>query len=109
MGTHIVDIGGALYKKRVNKKGQVLSQASMFDNFVSRDDFFKRIRTELDEKQGCKIEGYFTINRVPGSFHISSHAFTEAVRQMKSEGYQFDYSYHLKHLSFGKQEDLIQI
>jgi hypothetical protein len=35
MGTHIVDISGQLYKKRISESGEVLSQTSIFDNFVS--------------------------------------------------------------------------
>jgi len=35
MGTHVVDISGALFKKRISKTGQMLSQTSIFDNFIS--------------------------------------------------------------------------
>lgn len=31
MGTHIVDISGSLFKKRLSQEGKVLSQTSMLD------------------------------------------------------------------------------
>ena len=50
MGTHVVDISGALFKKRISSSGEVLSQTSIFDNFVTYNDFYERIKKELDEK-----------------------------------------------------------
>lgn len=33
----------------------------------------------LDDEEGCMMEGYISINKVPGNFHISTHAFGEPV------------------------------
>jgi hypothetical protein len=34
----------------------------------------------LDEKEGCRVEGTVVINKVPGNFHISSHAYGQVVQ-----------------------------
>lgn len=49
------------------------------------------------------------INRVPGNFHISSHAYREIIYELQNQGLTLDYSYKLNHLSFGKEEDMKSI
>ncbi len=53
MGTHIVDIAGSLYKKRISESGDFISQTSMLDIMHSRQDLFERVKREMDDKQGC--------------------------------------------------------
>jgi hypothetical protein len=40
---------------------------------------FERFRKGIHSKEGCKIYGYMLLNKVPGNFHISAHAFGEAL------------------------------
>lgn len=61
-----------------------------------------RIKRELDEKEGCQLSGFFQINRVPGSFHISSHAYQDIAMALTMQGYRLDYGYTMNHLSFGR-------
>ena len=79
---------------------------SMLDNVVNRQEMYNRVKDELDAKQGCQLQGYFQINRVPGNFHITTHAFGDIVMGLIMKGYIFDYTYTVNHVSFGKQEDL---
>jgi hypothetical protein len=51
------------------------------------------------------MKGYFQINRVPGNFHISSHAYQDILMSLMVSGYTFDFSYKINHISFGKDED----
>jgi len=51
------------------------------------------------------MKGYFKVYRVPGNFHISTHAFGDIVMTLRREGYHFDASYTINHLSFGNKED----
>jgi hypothetical protein len=48
MGTHIVDISGSLFKKKLSREGQVLSSASALDNPMNRLDLLNKVRDELD-------------------------------------------------------------
>ena len=51
------------------------------------------------------MKGYFKVYRVPGNFHISSHAFGDIVMNLRREGYNFDATFKINHLSFGNKED----
>lgn len=42
---------------------------------------------------------------MPGNFHISTHAYGDVVMGLTFDGYIFDYSYKINHISFGKQEN----
>ena len=53
MGTHVVDIAGSLFKKKIDKDGNVISQTSALDHIHNRMDLMNRVKEEIDEKQGC--------------------------------------------------------
>jgi hypothetical protein len=55
----------------------------------------------LEESEGCRIEGTVVINKVPGNFHISSHAYGHVVQQMYMMGKRLDFTHTIHHLSFG--------
>jgi len=59
MGTHIVDIAGSLYKKHLSADGKVIGQQSMFDMVQSKQDLIEKVKRELDQRQGCRLEGFF--------------------------------------------------
>jgi hypothetical protein len=33
----------------------------------------------MEEKEGCNVVGTLIINKVPGNFHLSTHAFGDVV------------------------------
>lgn len=104
MGTHIVDISGSLFKKKLSKTGEVLSSTSALDNIYNRLDLLNKVKEEIEQGQGCQLKGYVEINRVPGNFHISSHAFSDVVMSLMMQGYTFDFTYKINHISFGRDE-----
>ncbi|TNV72109.1 hypothetical protein FGO68_gene1724 [Halteria grandinella] len=67
-------------------------------------DLLNRVKEEISQEQGCQLKGYFEINRVPGNFHVSSHAYSDILMALMMEGYSFDFSYKINHLSFGRDE-----
>lgn len=50
MGTHIVDISGSLYKKRLSESRTVLSQTSMLDHAINRHELLNKVKDELEQK-----------------------------------------------------------
>jgi hypothetical protein len=40
---------------------------------------FEQTIKALDHSEGCQIEGTIIINKVPGNFHLSTHAFGDIV------------------------------
>lgn len=55
------------------------------------------------------MSGFVFINKVPGNFHISMHHYPEAVMQLMSRGYKFDFTHKINHLSFGDLNDIKHI
>jgi hypothetical protein len=53
MGTHIVDIAGSLFKKKLAKDGSVISQVSMLDQIYNRHDLLNKVKESMDSEQGC--------------------------------------------------------
>mmetsp|Transcript_9027 Transcript_9027/g.9375 ORF Transcript_9027/g.9375 Transcript_9027/m.9375 type:complete len:212 (+) Transcript_9027:2-637(+) len=63
------------------------------------------VKSEIDNQEGCQVFGYFYVNKVPGNFHISAHAYGGIVQKIASAGYfRFDMSHRINHLSFGDQK-----
>jgi hypothetical protein len=50
MGTHVVDIAGSLFKRRLNHKGEILSEISMLDKLHNRQDLVTQVKSQLEEK-----------------------------------------------------------
>ncbi len=53
--------------------------------------------------------GTVIINKVPGNFHISTHAFGEVVQRIYMGGKRLDFSHTVNHLSFGNDLMMKQI
>ena len=60
------------------------------------------------KQEGCQLYGYLLVNKVPGNFHISSHAYGAVLGIIMSETglSSFDLSHTINRLSFGKLDDL---
>ena len=84
LGTHKTDVMGELYKHRLDANGKIVSTESALDKQAWRGAIMERVKTEFDAKQGCNMKGFFKVYRVPGSFHVSTHAFGDIVMMLKS-------------------------
>jgi hypothetical protein len=58
-----------------------------------RHDILNQVKEELEAKQGCHLDGSFSINRVPGNFHISTNFYQDLTAGLEQAGYVFDYTY----------------
>ena len=47
------------------------------------------------------MHGDIIINKVPGNFHISTHAYSSVVDALIMRGHRIDFSHRINHLSFG--------
>jgi len=93
MGTHMVDIQGSLFKKRI-KDNELVAKSNALTQY-NRMAIMEESQKALEDKEGCYIQGYFQINRVPGNFHISSHAFQDIVMNLEQKGFELDYTYKI--------------
>ena len=61
------------------------------DNYIEdgMDDEqkFQRIVSDLNAKKGCRMKGSFDIDRVPGNFHFSCHAYGALIPRLVNQGH----------------------
>jgi len=75
LNNHVSDYYGELHKHRLDSSGKDLGIETWGERNVARQDLRARTKTEFDQKQGCRFEGYLELNRVPGNFYISTQDF----------------------------------
>lgn len=63
------------------------------------------------EHQGCQLIGEILINKVPGNFHISAHAYGSILGRLFTETgvNNLDLTHKINHLSFGDEGDISAI
>ena len=71
---------------------------------------YEDIKREVQNKEGCQLVGNIGVLRVPGNFHISSHAYGRTIARLINEGfYNYDISHKINHISFGDETDIQHI
>jgi hypothetical protein len=86
-GVHVVDVGGKLHKHRIDRDGKyielhdIMDDAAHFTNAQqkSMDELYTETLAAMDNQEGCIVEGTAIINKVPGNFHLSTHAFGQVI------------------------------
>ena len=65
----------------------------------------------IKNEEGCQLFGYLLINRVPGNFHLSSHAFHDYLQRIfqLSGTRTIDMSHKINHISFGDDSEIKEI
>jgi hypothetical protein len=124
MGSHSVNIHGSLMKYRLDVNRKVIGEEKYEvkpkkekkestdghnHSHEDEDDLpdYDLVKNQIINKEGCKIKGYFLVNKVPGNFHISSHAFAPIIHRLFADGFfNFDLSHRINHISFGEDKDL---
>ena len=77
----------------------------------SQDIDFEKIVEAFKEHQGCQLTGEILINKVPGNFHISAHAYGSILNRLFAETgiNNLDLTHNINHLSFGDESDISTI
>ena len=119
MGVHTVNLEGDLMKYKLDKKGNSIGQEPYFstkikleghdhDHFAQPD--YEQVKNELKNGEGCRIKGFFKVNKVPGNFHVSSHAFAPTIQRLAQDNLlTIDVNHKINHLSFGNEMELRKI
>lgn len=122
MGSHSVNVHGSLMKYRLDKNKKVLGEEVYHvkekkkdpNNPNNEDDDdeelmpdYELVKKQITDQEGCRIKGYFLVNKVPGNFHISSHAYSPIIHKLFADGFfNYDLSHKINHISFGEDKDL---
>mmetsp|Transcript_63885 Transcript_63885/g.88206 ORF Transcript_63885/g.88206 Transcript_63885/m.88206 type:complete len:166 (+) Transcript_63885:258-755(+) len=109
LGNHIVDYYGELHKKRLSSEGEVLSTESWAEKNSFRSSLLERAEKEMRQQQGCMFDGWIEVQRVPGNFHIGTHAFGDIIAVLERKDLFMDFSYKIHHLSFGEKRNFESI
>ena len=114
MGSHSLNVQGRIIKKRLDKNGKVIGELIEVKGNNSHDEDrvvdYEEVRKAVQNEEGCQIVGNLEVLRVPGNFHISSHAFGSIIARLAAEGlYKFDISHTINHISFGDESDIKKI
>jgi hypothetical protein len=109
MGSHHINVGGDLFKIRLSRTGEELEKIRHESGSTTID--LARAREAYKAEEGCQLVGSIEVNKVPGNFHISSHAYNNILSQVFNEAgiNTIDLSHKIKHISFGDDKDLKQI
>jgi hypothetical protein len=103
-------IGSYLEAKTGENKNEVVHQNSDHNSNHPRPPKYEDVKKAVLDKEGCKLEGTIQVLRVPGNFHISTHAYGSIVAKLLSEGiFKLDLSHKINHISFGDETDLRNI
>ena len=78
MGSHSVNIEGDIHKTRISAKGEYFDRIKN-NNHNNKFNMPKALNA-FKNKEGCNLSGTMLLNKVPGNFHISSHAYNNVLR-----------------------------
>ena len=77
-----MDVAGRLHKHRLDGNGNYIGVHDVMDDHAhfsnagqSTDEIYRDTVKAMDDNEGCLVEGTVIINKVPGNFHLSTHAF----------------------------------
>ena len=104
--SHIVDVSENLTKHRLDSNGKIIGKF-LWSNTQTVDEipFDQKLNTatgQLENNEGCRVQGTFGIKAVPGNFHISMHNYGDLFQALASSGkWQPDLSHYIHTLTFG--------
>lgn len=113
MGSHSLNIKGNLVKTKLDKNGYIvdkqLSQANL--NTQPSQINEEEIKQALLNEEGCRMIGSFEVFKVPGNFHISTHAHGRTLMKLiaENETLSFDLTHTIHRISFGNEADIKEI
>lgn len=109
VGSHIVDFEGELYKRVIDENGKIYEVLDAKDRAHDTKTVLEKTIKDLDDKKGCNLKGNIIVNKIDGNFHISSHAYGEAVMNLYAQRRMLDFTHQINFLSFGEQENISKI
>jgi Endoplasmic reticulum vesicle transporter/Endoplasmic Reticulum-Golgi Intermediate Compartment (ERGIC) len=123
MGSHSLNVHGLITKTKLDKDGNSLGsflEAKTGDKKKETDGKdghnhpnppnYEDVKKAILAEEGCRLEGTISVLRVPGNFHISTHAYGNIIAKLISEGiFATDLSHKINHISFGDETDIKNI
>ena len=106
LGERSSDIKGEITKSRLDKRGKILDTK----NYEVKEPNYDKIKTEMNNDEGCNLRGHFFVDAVPGSFLITSGYYGTIVQRMAAEGVlKINAQHRINQISFGETTQRYQI
>ena len=113
LGLNVQNIEGNLTKYVLNTKHEIigftpyslesLGRFGHDHDHIAQPDY-ELVKTQLKNKEGCKLKGHFFLDAVPGIFIISPKAFSPTIERLRREGLDYINVEHIiNDLSFGEK------
>eukprot|EP00164_Ancoracysta_twista_P014388 GFYU01023418.1.p1 GENE.GFYU01023418.1~~GFYU01023418.1.p1 ORF type:complete len:336 (+),score=108.40 GFYU01023418.1:57-1064(+) len=108
MGTHQLDVGGQLWKQRLNKDGQSIEApyqgtGHLHHHTPNDKDFMDRAKKAIQDKEGCRIHGSIIVKKVPGNFHVSCHAEAQIMQFLYRDVAEVNVEHVIEKLYFANE------
>lgn len=78
-------IEGRLHKHSLDVNGKrkgVTDALKQKDEERNQDVIFAQAKKQIEDNEGCQLEGTVKLHKVPGNFHLSSHDCPETVMKL---------------------------
>ena len=99
LGEKTIDINGTITKSRLDKYGKKLDEKKYEIKEVNYD----KVKTEMNNDEGCNLKGLFYIDAVPGSFQITSGYHGNIIVRLANERIlRANIQHKINHISFGE-------
>ena len=106
LGERSIEIKGDITKSRLDKRGRILDSKK----YVVNEPNYDKIKTEINNDEGCNLKGHFLVDAVPGSFLITSGYYGNAVQRLANEGkLKINAQHKINEISFGDTSQRYQI
>lgn len=98
LGEKTIDINGVIVKSRLDKNGKKLDEKKYEIHEVNYD----KVKTEMNNDEGCNLEGFFYVDAVPGSFHITSGYYGSIIQRLANDRIlKVNVQHKINRISFG--------
>ena len=81
LGEKTIDINGEITKSRLDKYGKKLDE----NKYEIHEVNYNKVKTEMINEEGCNLKGFFYVDAVPGSFHITSGYYGSIIQSLANE------------------------
>jgi len=99
LGEKSIDINGEVTKSRMDKFGKIYDEKK----YEIKDVDYNKVKTEMNNDEGCKLKGFFYVDAVPGTFQITSGYYGTIIQRLANERVlKFNSQHKIKQISFGE-------
>lgn len=67
---------------------------------------YDTVKKQIQDGEGCQVEGIIMVNKVPGNIHFSVHneKMAQMLQKLNADGIYLNFAHRIKHFSFGTHE-----